>query len=221
MQTLQSILDSPAFLIGWAVLMLPSLFILLRDLHQRNSHLGSLMKVVWTLTVLYSGPLGLAIYWISGRKEISDDAEWRRGFRSVAHCYSGCGMGEIAGVTITVGVLSAGNLATAIVTFILAFLAGVALTIGPLMQDGVGFRSALTDALLSETPSIAVMEIVAIGTDLLLAGQATMGDIRFWSSMIVSLTLGLLAAYPVNLLLIRKGIKEGMMDPRDTEMAKG
>lgn len=199
--------------------MVPSMLILWRDLRQNNAHLGSLMKVVWSLTVLYSGPVGLLIYWVSGRKEISDDADWRRGFRSVAHCYSGCGMGEIVGVMVAVGLFAAGNLSTAFVTFTLAYLAGVALTIGPLMQDGVAFRQAIHDALISETPSIAVMEIVAIGADLLLAGQATMGDVRFWSSIIVSLTLGLLAAYPVNLLLIRMGIKEGMMDPRDTEMS--
>jgi hypothetical protein len=219
MQIIETLLSSPLFVVLWAALMLPSLFLLIRDLRRKNAHLGSLMKLVWGLTVFYSGPLGLAIYWISGRKEISDDALWRRGFRSVAHCYSGCGMGEIVGVLFTVGVFAAGNLITALVTFTLAYLAGVALTVGPLMQDGVEFRAAFKDALISETPSIAVMEIVAISTDLLLAGQATMGDIRFWSSMIVSLTLGLLAAYPVNLLLIRKGIKEGMMDPRDTKMS--
>ena len=42
-----------------------------------------------------------------------------------------------------------------------------------------------------------------------------MGDAIFWSSLIVSLTAGLVAAYPVNVLLIRFGVKEGMMDPRE------
>jgi hypothetical protein len=37
--------------------------------------------------------------------------------------------------------------------------------------------------------------------------------------MIVSLTCGLVAAYPVNLILIRMGVKQGMMDPRDTHHA--
>ncbi|SLN60542.1 hypothetical protein ROA7023_02813 [Roseisalinus antarcticus] len=78
------------------------------------------------------------------------------------------------------------------------------------------YRTALRETFIAETPSIFVMEVVAIGADLLLAGDATMGDVRFWSSIVVSLTLGLLAAYPVNWLLIRNGIKEGMMDPRHT-----
>ncbi len=41
-----------------------------------------------------------------------------------------------------------------------------------------------------------------------------MGDVRFWSSLTVSLTLGLLAAYPVNALLIGFGVKEGMGSPK-------
>ena len=61
------------------------------------------------------------------------------------------------------------------------------------------------------------MEIVAIGTDLWLAGEATLGDPLFWAALAFSLSMGLLAAYPVNFLLIRRGVKEGMMDP--TEMA--
>lgn len=41
-----------------------------------------------------------------------------------------------------------------------------------------------------------------------------MGEPRFWASLVVSLSVGLFAAYPVNLLLIRFGIKEGMHDPK-------
>ncbi|MDF0599887.1 DUF4396 domain-containing protein [Psychromarinibacter sp. C21-152] len=221
MNAIISVISSPGFLVGWAVLTVPSLIVLLRDLATRNSHLMSLMKLVWALTVLYSGPVGLLVYWRCGRKEIPDDHLWRRAFRSVAHCYSGCGMGEITGLIIAVGLLQAGNVVTASLTFALAYVAGVALTVGPLMQDGVGFRRAMWDAILSETPSIAVMEAVAIGADLWLAGEAGLGDVRFWSSLIVSLTLGLVAAYPVNVALLHYGVKEGMMDPRMTDHGEG
>lgn len=60
------------------------------------------------------------------------------------------------------------------------------------------------------------MELVAISVDLVLGGRATIGEPLFWSSMVVSLTLGLLAAYPVNVALVHYGVKEGMMDPRQT-----
>jgi hypothetical protein len=166
---------------------------------------------VWIFTVAYSGPLGLWIYWVTGRKQIARDSVWRRGARSVAHCYSGCGLGEITGLLITVGLLSLGNWWVVGTTFTLAYVAGFALTVGPLMQEGIAPAVALRDAFAS----ITVMEIVAISVDLLLAGTATLGEPLFWSSLIVSLTAGLAAAYPVNVLLIRWGVKEGMHDPRE------
>lgn len=217
--TFLSILQSPWFLVAWAVLMLPSLGLVIRDLRARNAHLMPLMKWVWALTVVYSGPLGLAVYWWSGRKEIAADGEWRRAARSVAHCYSGCGLGEIVGLTLAVGVLAAPTMAVALITFGFAYAAGFALTVGPLMQEGTSFGQAARDALYSETPSITIMEIVAIGVDLTLAGGAGPTQVLFWSSMIVSLSCGLIAAYPVNVILIRLGIKAGMMDPRNTDHA--
>lgn len=216
-----ALLQSPWVLLAWTALLLPCLAILVFDLHRNNSHLMPLMKWVWALTVVYSGPLGLAIYWWSGRKEISADGPFRRAARSVAHCYSGCGMGEIIGLTLAVGILALGATGTALLTFAFAYVMGFALTVGPLMQEGTGLGVAMRDAIYSETPSIAVMEVVAIGVDLTIAGNAGPAQVLFWSSMIVSLTCGLLAAYPVNLVLIRMGVKEGMMDPRNTRHAHG
>jgi hypothetical protein len=214
-QTLKAILTSPAFLIVWGVLVVISVAILIRDLRRNNPEIAGLMKLVWIFTVVYSGPAGLAVYYYSGRKQIARDSVWRRGFRSTAHCYSGCGAGEIAGVFIAGGLLSLGNWWIAGITFALAYVAGFAMTVGPLIQEGVPFRRAMWDAFYSESASITVMEIVAIGVDLWLAGGATMGDPLFWSSLVFSLTAGLIAAYPVNVLLVRFGVKEGMHDPRE------
>ncbi|MFB6085953.1 MAG: DUF4396 domain-containing protein [Halodesulfurarchaeum sp.] len=206
-------LTNPWLLGVWAVLVVASLAVLIRDL--REQPIGSLMRFVWGFTVLYSGPLGLAVYWYSGRKQISRDTIWRRGFRSVCHCYSGCGAGEVTGVVVALGILSLGTARVAVVTFAFAYFFGYAMTVGPLMQEGVGFREAVIDAFISETPSITVMEIVAIGTDLWLTGDAHIGQILFWTALIFSLSLGLLAAYPVNVLLVSWGVKSGMMDPRE------
>lgn len=211
----RSVLSSPWLLAGWAIIALASVAVLIVDLKRNNAVMPSLMQYVWGFTVVYSGPIGLFIYWKSGRQQIARDTLWRRSWRSVAHCYSGCGAGEITGIFITVGLLSLGNWWVAGITFSLAYVFGFALTVGPLMQEGVGVKRAMLDALYSETPSITVMEVVAIGVDLTLAGSAGMGDILFWASLIVSLTLGLFAAYPVNVLLIRLGVKEGMHDPRE------
>lgn len=212
-QTLENVLTDPLYLTVWAVLVATSLAVLVWDLWKNNDELMSLMKAVWFLTVLYSGPIGLAGYWYSGRTQISHDSFWRKGFRSVSHCYSGCGAGEVIGIVTTVGILALSVGWVIAITFALAYAFGYALTVGPLMQEGVGLREALWDAFYSETASITVMEIVAISVDLWLAAEATMGEVLFWTSLIFSLSLGLVAAYPVNLALIHFGVKEGMMNP--------
>lgn len=208
-------LKSFNFLLIWGGSAAVSLAILLYDLCKNNRHLGSFMKLVWFLTVLYSSCIGLLIYFYSGRKQIKEDDDWRKGFRSVAHCYSGCGAGEVTGVVIAVGLLSLNNWWVAGITFTLAYVFGFAMTMGPLMQEGESFWQALKDAAYSESASIAVMEIVAISTDLLLAKDAKIHEPLFWSSLIISLTCGLIAAYPVNMWLIKKGIKKGMHNPKE------
>lgn len=215
MQILKNILTNPYSLIIWGVLVLSSIIILIFDLARNNSHISGMMKWVWGFTVTYSGPIGLAIYFYAGRKEIARDSLWRRGFRSVAHCYSGCGAGEIIGVFIAAGLLSLGNWWIAGITFLLAYIAGFGLTMGPLMQEGVDFNQALHDAFYSETASITVMEIVALGVDLWFAGNAKIGQPLFWSSLVLSLTIGLIAAYPVNVALVHFGVKHGMQNPKE------
>ncbi|WP_369684822.1 DUF4396 domain-containing protein [Halalkalicoccus sp. NIPERK01] len=212
---LEPILSSPLVAAVWALLVITSLGVLWWDLGEHNQPLPSMMKFVWTLTVLYSGPIGLAVYWYTGRTQISRDSFWRRGSRSTSHCYSGCGAGEIVGITLAQGLLALSTVWVVLITFGFAYLFGYGLNIGPLMQEGESFRAATKDAFLSETPSITVMEIAAIATDLLLAGTAGMGSILFWMAMAFSLSVGFVAAYPVNVGLISLGVKEGMMNPQE------
>jgi hypothetical protein len=210
---LERVLTNPTVLGVWIALVAGALATLGWHLSTRNTEIAPLMQFVWVLTVLYSGPLGLAVYWYAGRVGIPHDSLWRKGFRSVAHCYSGCGAGEVTGIVIAAGLLALDTPVVVAITFGFAYLFGYALTVGPLMQEGVGFREAAMDALYTETPSITVMEIAAIGTDIWLAGEAHIGDLLFWTSLIFSLTIGLLVAYPVNVALIYRGVKEGMQNP--------
>ncbi len=82
--TFKAFITHPAVLALWVGAMLVSLAVLVLDIRKRNAHLMPLMKAVWGLTVIYSGPIGLAVYWTTGRKEIATDSIWRRAFRSVA-----------------------------------------------------------------------------------------------------------------------------------------
>lgn len=209
-------LSSSWVLTIWLSMSVIACSMLLLDLNRHNNHIGPVMKLVWFLTVLYSGLLGLLIYFYSGRKQISNDSLWRKGFRSVAHCYSGCGAGEVTGIFIAAGILSLNNTAVALITFLFAYVFGYGMTLGPLLHDGVPVKQALIDTFYSDTATIAVMEITAISLDLWLAADASMNQALFWNSLLLSLTAGLVAAYPVNVMLVRLGVKGGMGDPRNT-----
>jgi len=214
-QLLTPILSSPAVMGVWALLVVASVGTLWWDVRNRNQALPSMMKGVWTLVVLYSGPFGLAIYWYSGRTQISHDSVWRRGLRSTDHCYSGCGAGEVVGILTAQAILGLAIGWVAAITFGFAYLFGYALTVGPLMQEGVAFWESMKDALYSETPSITIMEIVAIGADLLLAASAHVTDVLFWMALAFSLSLGFVAAFPINVVLVNFGVKEGMKNPAE------
>lgn len=213
---LRDFLSNGWVLTVWLSMSFISCAVLLVDLKRHNNHIAPIMRVVWFLTVLYSGPLGLLVYFYSGRKQISNDSLWRKGFRSVSHCYSGCGAGEVTGIFIAAGLLSLDNTSVALTTFAFAYVFGYGMTLGPLLHDGVPVKEALIDTFYSDTATIAVMEITAISLDLWLAADATMDQALFWNSLLLSLTVGLVAAYPVNVMLVRLGVKGGMGDPRDT-----
>ncbi|MBX0322105.1 DUF4396 domain-containing protein [Halomicroarcula sp. F13] len=217
--TLQPVLSDPRVLFVWALVAVASVGVLWWDIRANNQALPSMMKGVWSLVVLYSGPFGLAVYWYAGRTQIRGDSLWRRGLRSTAHCYSGCGAGEVVGILLAQGLLGLTVGWVAAITFGFAYTFGYALTVGPLMQEGVDFWTAMRDALYSETPSITVMEVVAIGADLFVAAEAHITDVLFWLALVLSLSLGFLAAFPVNLALVSVGVKEGMQNP--AEMGQG
>lgn len=213
---LTGLLTDPVVVAVWVVLVASSLVVLAWDLRTNNPETASLMQFAWGLSTLYSGPIALGAYWYAGRSQIASDSLWRKGFRSVTHCYSGCGAGEVVGVVTMAGVLAVSSTAlTAAVTFSLAYLFGFALTIGPLLQEGVGFREALSDSFYSETASITVMEVAAIGTDIWIAGDAHIGALLFWTGLAFSLSVGYFVAYPVNVYLVHRGVKGGMQNPTE------
>jgi hypothetical protein len=214
-QTLQPFLSSPIVLGVWLVLIAVSLSVLWWDLRNRNQVIGSWMKLVWSLSVLFSGPIALAVYWWSGRTQIAHDSTWRGGWRSTSHCYSGCGTGETIGVPLAVGVLGLGILGVAVVTFALAYFFGYSLNMGPLLQEGTGFWEAAKDSMYSETLSITVMEIAAISVDLILAPSASITSITFWTALFLSLTIGYIVSFPLNAGLVSRGVKGGMANPAE------
>jgi hypothetical protein len=102
------------------------------------------------------------------------------------HCLTGCSIGEIFGFTLS------------------------AL---PLMKAGLTFGAALSLVFAADTLSIAAMELVDNSVMALIPGAMDSGIVSplYWLSMSAALFAAFLAAYPVNLFLLKRGKGHALM----------
>lgn len=122
------------------------------------------------------------------------------------HCLTGCSIGEVLGMVIGTA-FGWGNWSTIALSVTLAFVFGYALTLLPLLRAGLKTSAALKLAFASDTLSITVMEIVDNAIMLVIPGAMSAGltSPLFWGSLLVSLLLAGLAAFPINRWLIARG----------------
>jgi hypothetical protein len=127
-------------------------------------------------------------------------------FSATVHCLTGCAIGEVLGMIIGTA-LDWSNLATIVISVVLAFFFGYSLTSWPLLRSGMTLREVTPLALASDTISITIMEIVDNLILLLIPGALalTLSDIGFWASLALSLLIAGAAAYPANRWLIARG----------------
>jgi hypothetical protein len=94
-----------------------------------------------------------------------------------------------------------------IVSVVLAFGFGYALTMRPLRASGLAWKAAFKLALAADTISIAVMEVVDNAVMLLVPGamEAGLHEPLFWGSLAGSLLLAGIVAFPVNGWLLQHG----------------
>ena len=130
----------------------------------------------------------------------------RLAVRATTHCMTGCAIGEVLGLVIAsaAGWESASSIVLAVA---LAFVFGYSLTMLPLLRSGMTFRMASRLALLADTASITLMEIVDNAIMLLIPGAMAAGldTMVFWASLTLSLLVAWVAAYPLNRWLIKRG----------------
>ena len=122
------------------------------------------------------------------------------------HCLTGCAIGEVAGMVIGTA-LGWANLPTIVLSIVLAFTSGYALTMIPLLRAGLALKRALLLAFASDTVSVGIMEIVDNLIMLAVPGamDATLSQPLFWIALAGSLLLAGIAAYPANRWLIARG----------------
>ena len=184
------------------------------------------MEVVWPITALYLGPLGWLAYARLGRpaKQDREEAEWHGFAISAFHCGAGCALGDVIGEWV----VFAGSFTIAgatlwpgyAVDFALGYLLGIVFqywAIRPMSRLSRG--AAIREAIRADTLSIVAFEAGMFGwmavVYFLLFPQPHLGPdhAAYWLMMQIAMTTGLVTSYPVQIWLVRRGVKHAMGRP--------
>ncbi|NUU07276.1 DUF4396 domain-containing protein [Leifsonia sp. C5G2] len=199
----------------------------------------AVMAIVWPVSMLFGGALWLALYWRTGRgtpRGRHPDDRQKPMRTAVAtgtnHCGAGCALGDLiaewlAFLVPAVAVLGGYGwffedkmFAVWVIDFVLAFGIGIVFqyfAIAPMR--GLGVKRGIIEALKADAASITAWQVGMFGLmaiiQLLLfplwfGGRAPVDSPEFWFAMQWAMLAGFATSYPVNWVLVSKGVKERM-----------
>ncbi|WNM25868.1 DUF4396 domain-containing protein [Demequina capsici] len=230
--------DIPAWLMvmSWASLAIGAACAMVALIHvARHPPEMRVMTVVWPVTMLFGSVAWLWFYVRHGRANLPDTyrrPRWAGTATSASHCGAGCAMGDVGAelalaafpwlaVVVGYGALYQQHIIAAWTwDLVLAFLIGIALqyaAIAPMRRQSR--RASLRDAVKADTFSIlswqvgmyTVMGVVQLWLlPAWLGGSVSVLTPVFWAVMQVAMIAGFATAFPVNAMLIRRGVKEAM-----------
>jgi hypothetical protein len=130
----------------------------------------------------------------------------RLAFNASVHCLTGCAIGEFLGMAIgtAAGWSNPAQMALAI---FLAYVFGFGLTAVPLIRAGLGPRAVVSTALVADTISITIMEVIDNLTVLLIpnAMDAGVTDPLLYGSIAAGFAIAFPFAFWANRHLITRG----------------
>ncbi len=134
-------------------------------------------------------------------------SSWGPAVQATRHCLTGCAIGEVLGMVIgtSIGLPEAWTIVLAVA---LAFFFGYLLTVRSVLGAGLTVRAAIKVALIADTVSITVMEIVdnLIMVSIPGAMEAGVTGWVFWASLTVALAVAFVLTVPVNRVMINRGL---------------
>lgn len=198
--------------------------ILIADVIRRPQRM-KIMNVVWPVSALYGGPLALLAYYTIGVRAAKGRPEKKPPLAVAAvtgstHCGAGCTIGDVLGEfgVFFLGITIAGEIIWAYLVwdFVLAWLFGIVFQYFSIVpMRGLSFRQGVWAAIKADTLSIAAFQIGMYGWMIFERFVLTGRDIpptqpQHWASMQIAMLIGFATTYPMNLWLIRAGLKETM-----------
>lgn len=194
----------------------------------------AVMNLVWPLTALFGNVLWLGIYYRWGRAtdRHGDTPMAVSVLKGASHCGAGCTLGDLVaeGLGVAVPALAAwfgyGTLfGTRMVALwvpdtLFAFLFGIAFqywSIVPMrgLSPGEGIKAALKADILSITAwqvgmygGMALIQLLWFRPSYGALAEPTQPE--FWFAMQIAMLAGFCTSYPMNWLLVRRGVKEAM-----------
>jgi hypothetical protein len=181
------------------------------------------MKWGWVLITLYMGPIALALYVLSDKEPRPGEHAafirplWKQGIGSTVHCIAGDATGIITAAVITTA-LGLPMWIDLIVEYVAGFGFGLLIFQALFMKRMMGgsYRKALHSSFMPEWLSMnmmaagmfPVMIVLMMGRDMR-AMEPT--EPQFWAAMSAGVIVGFFTAYPVNVWMVSKNLKHGLM----------
>lgn len=187
---------------------------------------ATVMKWGFVLVTLYMGPVGLLLYVMADKEPAPGTHEhfveplWKQGVGSTVHCIAGDATGIIFAAVVT-ALIGFPMWVDVIVEYVFGFLVGLFIFQALFMRDMMGgsygenVRRSFIPELLSMNMMMAgmapVMIFLMMGRDMRAMWP---GEPLFWFVMSLGVTVGFVIAYPINVWLVAKGMKHGLMTVR-------
>jgi len=217
-----------AFAWSWLSLALLSTLYVAVDQFRGNPE-ATVMKWGWILITLYMGPIGLLLYVLTDKEPAPGTHEefvkplWKQGVGSTVHCIAGDATGIITAAVIT-ATLGLPMWLDLIVEYLAGFAFGLFIFQSLFMKSMMGgtYSKALRHSFLPEWLSMNMMMAGMAPTMIFLMMGRDMRAMQptepvFWFVMSLGVVVGFAVAYPVNVWMVARNLKHGLMTVRGNQ----
>jgi FtsP/CotA-like multicopper oxidase with cupredoxin domain len=197
----------------------------------RGNPEARVMKWGWILVTLYMGPIGLLLYVLTDKEPAPGTHEefvkplWKQGVGSTVHCVAGDATGIIAAAAVT-ATLGLPMWLDLIVEYLAGFAFGLFIFQALFMKGMMGgtYLKALRRTFVPEWLSMNMMMAGMAPTMIFLMMGRDMRAMQptepvFWFVMSLGVVVGFAVAYPVNVWMVARNLKHGLMTVRDKQHA--